>query len=49
MAETDPQRIQRSYLASEDAFRIFRRYQPRNRIVPLELMRVIPRDLGNFS
>jgi hypothetical protein len=35
MAQTDPQGIPRSYLASEDAFRIFRRYQLRNRIVPL--------------
>ena len=35
MAQTDPQGNQRSYLASEDAFRTFRRYQVRNRIVPI--------------
>jgi hypothetical protein len=35
MAQADPQGRQRSYLASEDTFQIFRRYQLRNRIVPV--------------
>jgi hypothetical protein len=35
MTRTDPQGNPRSYLASEDAFRLFRRYQLRNAIVPL--------------
>ena len=35
MADTDDRGIQRSYLASEAEFQTFRRYQLRNRIVPL--------------
>ena len=35
MAEADPQGNQRSYLASDETFQVFRRYQLRNRIVPL--------------
>jgi hypothetical protein len=35
MAQADPQEHQRSYLASEEAFQVFRRYQLRNRIVPV--------------
>jgi hypothetical protein len=35
MAQVDPQGRQRSYLASEETFQVFRRYQLRNRIVPL--------------
>ncbi len=35
MADTDGRGMQRSYLASEAAFQTFRRYQLRNRIVPL--------------
>jgi hypothetical protein len=40
MSATDTQGMQRSYLASEEAFQVFRRYQLRNRIVPL---------VGNFG
>src|SRR5262245_56940313 len=35
MSHADPQGIQRGYLATEAAFRVFQRYQARNRIVPL--------------
>ena len=35
MAQADPQGHQRSYLASEETFQVFRRYQLRNRIVPV--------------
>jgi hypothetical protein len=35
MAQADLQGQQRSYLASEQAFQVFRRYQLRNRIVPV--------------
>jgi hypothetical protein len=35
MADTDDSGVRRSYLASEAAFQTFRRYQLRNRIVPL--------------
>jgi hypothetical protein len=35
MAETDPDGVGRSYLASEEAYAVFRRYQVRNRIVPI--------------
>ena len=35
MAQADPDGRQRSYLASEETFQVFRRYQLRNRIVPV--------------
>ncbi len=35
MAQADPQKLQRSYLAPEEMFQVFRRYQLRNRIVPV--------------
>jgi hypothetical protein len=35
MAETDSQGVPGSYLASDEAFAVFRRYQRRNRIVPV--------------
>jgi hypothetical protein len=35
MAQADPEGRQRSYLASEETFQVFRRYQLRNRIVPV--------------
>ena len=35
MAQADPQGRQRSYLALEETFQVFRRYQLRNRIVPV--------------